>query len=32
MTDAVKAEDDLRVGIELQLVLNLLRINQTIAQ
>jgi hypothetical protein len=32
MADAVKAVDDLRVGIELQLVLDLLRIDQTIAQ
>jgi hypothetical protein len=32
MAYAVESVDDLRVGIELQLVLNLLRIDQTIAQ
>ena len=32
VADAVKAVDDLWVGIELQLVLNLLRIDQAIAQ
>jgi hypothetical protein len=32
MADAVKAINDLGVGVELQLVLDLLRINQPIAQ
>jgi len=32
MAYAMESEDDLRVGIELQLVLDLLRIDQTIAQ
>ena len=32
VADAVKAADDLWVGIELQLVLNLLRIDRAIAQ
>jgi hypothetical protein len=32
MAYAMESEDDLGVGIELQLVLDLLRIDQTIAQ